>query len=48
MAEIKSTIDLIMERTRNLTMTEEEKEELRNKELTEKAKGWVVRYLDES
>lgn len=46
MAEIKSTIDLIMERTKNLTMTAEEKRELRHRELTEKAKGWVVRYQD--
>jgi len=46
MAEIRSTIDLIMERTKNLTMTSEEKKELRNRELAEKAKGWVVRYLD--
>ena len=45
MAEIKSTIDLIMERTRNLTMTEEEKNELRMRELAEKAKGWVARYM---
>jgi len=46
MGEIKSTIDLIMERTKNLTMTEEEKRQIRNKELKEKATGWVVRYLD--
>lgn len=46
MTEIKSTIDLIMERTKNLTMTAAEKKELRHRELTEKATGWVVRYLD--
>lgn len=46
MGEIKSTIELMMERTKNLTMTGEEKAQLRQKELTEKAKGWLVRYLD--
>jgi hypothetical protein len=46
MAEIKSTIELMMERTKNLTMTGEEKAQLRQKELTEKARGWLVRYLD--
>jgi len=46
MGEIKSTIELMMERTKNLTMTDEEKAELRRKELAEKAKGWLVRYLD--
>ncbi|MEA1935353.1 MAG: hypothetical protein U9M96_00850 [Thermodesulfobacteriota bacterium] len=46
MAEIKSTLDIIMEKTNNLTMTEEEKEELRRTELAEKAKGWVQKYMD--
>jgi len=46
MAEIKSTLDIIMEKTKNLTMTEEEKEELRRTELAEKAKGWVQKYMD--
>ena len=46
MAEIKSTLDIIMEKTKNLTMTEEEKEELHRTELAEKAKGWVQKYMD--
>lgn len=46
MAEIKSTLELIMERTRNLTMTAEEKERLRRKEATGKIKGSVQKYLD--
>ena len=45
MAEIKSTLDIIMEKTKNLTMTEEEKEELHRTELAEKAKGWVQKYM---
>ena len=46
MAEIKSTLELIMERTRNLTMTSEEKESLQRKEATGKIKGSVQKYLD--
>ena len=46
MAEIKSTLDLIMERTKNLTLTGEEKVALRRKELQAKTKGWIGRYLD--
>ena len=46
MAEIKSTLDLIMEKTRGLTMTEEEKRELREKDLVGKVRGLVQKYLD--
>ncbi len=48
MAEIKSTIDLIMERTKNLTISEEEKQALKEKEFAAKARGLLVRYLDGS
>jgi len=44
MAEIKSTLDLIMEKTRNLTMTEEERQALHRKELEGKTRGWIERY----
>lgn len=46
MAKIKSTLDLVMERTKNLTMTEEEREVLRRKEWKDKARGWVQRLID--
>lgn len=46
MGEIKSTIELVMERTRNLTMTEEERKNTREKEWSDKARGWVRKYLD--
>jgi len=46
MAEIKSTRDLIMERTRGLTMTDEEKKILHARELRGKAKGWVQKCID--
>jgi len=46
MAEIKSTRDLIMERTKGLTMTDEEKKILHVRELRGKAKGWVQKCID--
>lgn len=46
MAEIKSTLDLIMERTKNLTLTEEEKKALHAQELRGKIRGWVQKCLD--
>ncbi|RLB82484.1 MAG: hypothetical protein DRH17_05570 [Deltaproteobacteria bacterium] len=46
MGEIRSTLDIIMERTKHLTMTEEEKEELCKKELAAKVKGLVQKFLD--
>lgn len=46
MAEIKSTLDLIMERTKNLTLTEEEKKAIQAKEVKSRIKGWLQRYMD--
>lgn len=46
MAEIKSTLDIIMERTKNLTMTEEDKKALQRKEWEGKVTGWVQKHLD--
>jgi hypothetical protein len=46
MAEIKSTLELIMERTKNLTMTDEEKEAIRTKELKSRIRGLFQRYSD--
>ena len=46
MAEIKSTLELILERTKNLTLTQEEKERLQRKEAMGKIKGSVQKYLD--
>jgi hypothetical protein len=47
MAEIKSTLELIMERTKNLSMSPEEKEENRRQEWLKKARGWNQRFLDD-
>ncbi|TRZ51201.1 hypothetical protein D4S03_05480 [bacterium] len=46
MAEIKSTLDIIMERTKNLTMTDEEKASFRRKDAEGKVKGWIQKYQD--
>lgn len=46
MTEIKSTLDLVLERTKNLTMTEAEKVSLQRKQLEGKIRGWVQKYLD--
>jgi hypothetical protein len=46
MAEIKSTLDIIMEKTRGLTMTEEEKAAMHDKKLAENSRGLVLKYLD--
>jgi hypothetical protein len=46
MGEIRSTLDLIMEKTRDLSLSPEEKRTLRGQEWLGKARGWVQRYLD--
>ena len=48
MAEIKSTIDLVMERTRDLRMSEEERKAAQTSEWMGKARGWIQRYLDDA
>ena len=47
MGEIKSTLDIIMEKTRGLTMTEEEKAAFKQKELAGKVRGLIQKYLDD-
>lgn len=46
MGEIKSTMDIIMEKTKGLTMSEEEKAEYRQQELTGKVRGLIQKCLD--
>lgn len=45
MAEIKSTLDLVMEKVKKLEITPEEREEFHRKEEEEKARGIFSRYL---
>jgi len=46
MAEIKSTLDLVMERTKNFTLTDGEKRELRRRELEGRLRGLAQKSLD--
>ncbi len=46
MGEIKSTLEIIMEKTKGLTLTEEEKEAFRWKEVEGKVKGNLLKFLD--
>ena len=46
MAEIKSTLDLIMEKTKGLTMSPQEKEQIHREEWLKKAKGLIQKFLD--
>ena len=46
MGEIKSTLDIIMEKTKGLTMTEEEKTAFKSKEMEGKVKGALQKFLD--
>ena len=46
MAKIKSTLDLVMEKTKNLNMTDADKKRLRTKQGTDKARAWLTGYID--
>ena len=46
MGEIKSTLDIIMEKTKNLTLTPEEKEVLRREDWLKKTRGRIQKFLD--
>jgi hypothetical protein len=46
MAEIKSTLELALERTKKFTLSEKEKEEIKQKEISEKATSLFHRYRD--
>lgn len=45
MAKIKSTLDLVMERTKNLNVTDADREKLHTKEGTDMVRSWLQRYL---
>jgi hypothetical protein len=45
--EIKSTMDIIMERTRSLAPSEEEKRAFRRQEIEALARGWVQKAQDQ-
>ena len=48
MGEIKSTLDLVLEKTKNLTLSKEEKLSLAREELDKKVQALLYRYTDNS
>jgi len=46
MGEIKSTLELVMERTKKFAISEKEKEEMKQKEVLQKATGLFRRYRE--
>ena len=46
MGEIKSTLDLVMDKTRHLTLSDEEKQEQKEKEFRKKLKGPAQKFQD--
>lgn len=46
MAEIRSTYDIVMEKAKDITVTDEEKEEFKRNELRSKIRGLVQKRLD--
>jgi hypothetical protein len=45
LAEIRSTIDLMMERTRGMALSSDERERLRKEDLRKRAKGFKIKLL---
>jgi hypothetical protein len=46
MGEIRSTLDIIMEKTKGLAMTAEERKTIQRNEIEGKVRGLIQRYLD--
>jgi hypothetical protein len=46
MGEIKSTLDLVMEKTKNLNLSNAEKEQQKNKEIKNRLRGLVQKFQD--
>jgi len=47
LGEIRSTLDLIMDKTRGMSLSQEEKESLHVEELRKRANGFKIRLLDD-
>ena len=46
MGEIKSTLDLVMEKTKNLSLSDEEKQAQKQKEVESRIRGLLQKFLD--
>jgi ribosomal protein S20 len=47
MAEIKSTLDLVMEKTKNLSFSDKERQEQKNKEIESRIRGLLQKFQDQ-
>ncbi len=47
MGEIKSTLDLVMEKTKNLNLSNEEKQDQKNKEIESRLRGLLQKFQDQ-
>lgn len=47
MSEIKSTLDLVMEKTKNLNLSNEEKRDQKNKEIENRLRGLLQKFQDQ-
>ena len=47
MGEIKSTLDLVMEKTKNLNLSNEEKQDQKNKEIENRLRGLLQKFQDQ-
>jgi hypothetical protein len=48
MGEIKSTLDLVMEKTRNLSLSDEERQGQKNKEIESRIRGLLQKFMDQA
>ena len=48
MGEIKSTLDIVMEKTQNLSLSTEERQEQHNIEIVKRIKGLLQKYQDQT
>jgi ribosomal protein S20 len=48
MAEIKSTLDLVMEKTKNLSLSDEERQGQKNKEIESRIRGLLQKFFDQA
>ncbi len=47
MGEIKSTLDIVMERTQHLKLSDDEKKQQEQSKIKQEVNGWVQKYLDQ-
>ena len=48
MAEIKSTLDLVLEKTKNLSLSDEERQGQKNKDIGDRIRGLLNKFQDEA